>query len=157
MTKPLRHALTIISANRSRDSWFAGSIVISQFIKRFPNDIDIHHVDFAAFSDAVGKDCSSLVSAGFFIKAQKSFGSELEVAFSGVAGDFSLNWVLVLERPSKIVTDSRLGVRASISDVLAEKIEMCSDTANSKHKDDLLTIFEQVDSVAAEIRREVAC
>ncbi|MBB4232550.1 hypothetical protein [Rhizobium mongolense] len=147
----LRTALAAISSNRSKDSWLAGSSVLSQFIHRVPNDVDVHHVDIAAFANAVDKDCRSLADAGFLIASKQSTGSELEIVFSGSDGVLALNWVLVQERPSTIIDDPHLGTRASFSDVITQKIEMYSESLHSKHRDDLLALLEQSASMAAEI------
>ncbi|MEX2746109.1 hypothetical protein [Rhizobium mongolense] len=147
----LRTALAAISSNRSQDSWLAGSSVLSQFIQRVPNDVDIHHVDPAAFADAVDKDCRSLADLGFLIVSGQSTVSELEIVFSGLEGVLAMNWVLVQERPRAIIEDPHLGTRASFSDVIAQKIEMYSENLHSKHRDDLLALLEHSASMAAEI------
>ncbi|CDM60069.1 MULTISPECIES: hypothetical protein [Rhizobium] len=150
----LRIALAAISHNRSQDSWLAGSIVLSQFIQRVPNDIDIHHVNFSAFADAVDKDRRSLAEAGFLIASQQSSGAELEIVFFGLEGLLAVNWVVVHERPKAIIEDPHLGSRATFSDVIAQKIEMYRESLHSKHRDDLLALLEHSASMAAEISPE---
>ncbi|OWK24515.1 hypothetical protein AJ87_21470 [Rhizobium yanglingense] len=118
-----------------------------------PNDVDVHHVDPAAFADSVDKDCRSLADLGFLIVSQQSTVSELEIVFSGLEGILVMNWVLVEKRPRAIIDDPHFGTRASFSDVITRKIEMYSESLHSKHRDDLLALLEHSASMAAEITR----
>lgn len=147
----LRTALTAISPNRSQDSWIAGSSVLSHFIERVPNDIDIHHVSLAALEDAVDRDTRALAEVGFSIASRRTVDTDLEIVFFGSDGNLAIDWVLEQERPKAMIDDPLFGKRASYADVIARKIKMHLNDDHSKHRDDLLALLPHSASMAAEI------
>ncbi|RWP25750.1 MAG: hypothetical protein EOR01_02680 [Mesorhizobium sp.] len=151
MPELMRIALVAISRNRSKDSWVAGSSVLSQFIQRAPNDIDIHHVNLAAFNQAVDKDTRALADAGFSIATSRPADAELEIVFLRSNGTLAINWVLEQEQPTALINDPLFGTRASFADVIARKVEMHLENHHSKHRDDLLALLEHSASISAEM------
>ncbi|MBA1142304.1 MULTISPECIES: hypothetical protein [Mesorhizobium] len=147
----MRTALVAISPNRSKDSWVAGSSVLSQFIQRAPNDIDIHHVNLAAFAEAVDSDTRALADAGFSMARQRFADTELEIVFLRSNGTLAMNWVLEQEQPTALIGDPLFGTRASFADVIARKIKMHFEDHGSKHRDDLLALLKHSASIAAEM------
>ncbi|MER8672242.1 hypothetical protein NKH45_35200 [Mesorhizobium sp. M1156] len=155
MISDLMHTgFVAISPNRCKDSWVAGSSVLSQFIHRVPSDVDIHHVNLDAFTEAVDRDTRALAYAGFSIASQRPAGAELEIVFLRSNGTLALNWVLEEERPTALVDDPLLGTRASFADIIARKIEMYLEDHHSKHRDDLLALLDHSALMAPEISRD---
>lgn len=144
-------ALTAISSNRTQESWVAGSSVLAQFIDRVPNDIDIHHISSGAFAEAVEKDIKSLIEVGFSTVAHRQMETEFEVTFTRSGGTIAMNWVLEPKRPLAVVDDPLLGARASFADVITRKIEMYMKDRQSKHRNDLVSLFCQSAKLASEL------
>ncbi|MEZ2127910.1 MULTISPECIES: hypothetical protein [unclassified Sinorhizobium] len=147
----LQTALAAIAPNRSEESWIAGSTVIAHLIDRAPNDIDIHHVNPGAFDRAIEDDTRVLARNGFIVGAREESNSELEITFTGRDGAIGINWVLEPHRPASLIADPVIGMRASLADVVARKIEMYKQDHLAKHRGDLVALLRHPTAIAAEL------
>ncbi|NKN09588.1 hypothetical protein [Rhizobium laguerreae] len=137
----LNRVLKAMAPNRTVESWLAGSSVVASLLLRFPNDIDVHHVQRDAFDDAIRRDTETLVCLGFVAGDFSASEFELETRFVHPHGDIAVNWVLEPTRPQYLIADPKIGVRASYGTVIDRKIEMCKRDRLGKHRDDLLCLL----------------
>ncbi|MDK1494259.1 hypothetical protein QN219_30305 [Sinorhizobium sp. 7-81] len=147
----MRAALIAMAANRSDESWLAGSSVIAPFLERVPNDIDIHHLQQKAFDYAIERDTNELAGVGFVVTASKVSSTEHERTFAHAQGNVAVNWVLEAGPPPPLVLDPSLGVRANYAAIVARKIEMYKHDGLIKHREDLHCLLRNVPFVGAEL------
>lgn len=152
MTSELLHiVLKALAQNRTVESWLAGSSVIAPLLHRSPNDVDVHHVRREAFDDAIKRDTDVLVNLGFVAGTFGASELESERRFIHSQGDIVINWVLEPQRPSYLVADPGIGVRASYTAVIARKVEMYKQDRLEKHREDLLCLVRNETSLEAEV------
>lgn len=155
MSGVLCTALTAMAPNRSVESWLAGSSVIAHLLQRIPNDIDIHHLQQDAFEHAIEQDTNALTRLGFVATESNVSSSELERTFVHVQGTVKIDWVIEPERPTPLISDPSIGVRANYAAIVARKIEMYKHDRLAKHREDLLCLLRNEPSMETEL--DIAC
>ncbi|PCI04073.1 MAG: hypothetical protein COB78_06965 [Hyphomicrobiales bacterium] len=144
-TSLMDYALQTIAKNRSSSSWLAGSVVIRDLIQRQPQDVDIHHISAKAMLEAFEADKRLLLESGFCLGKEEHEEGEFQSAFEHSDGTVILNWVLEDHLPPDgLLIAHDLGACSNQTDVLARKVEMYLECGDPKHKNDLISVSENL-------------
>jgi hypothetical protein len=88
-----KQILTLISVNRSKDSWIAGGIPVARETKRFSNDIDIFGTD-QPIKDAYLADKATLERSGYGVYCRDPNGGwKIGATVTGSKESMRLEWV----------------------------------------------------------------
>ena len=133
-----RRALETLRPQRSQNSYFAGSLVVSSSLGRAPGDFDLHHHSWEDLETALAADRQALAGAGAEDLGLERLSREYQGRHRVVGEIVEINWVL--ETAPLLLAPRRhpqLGFALHPWDVIAKKLAMALEEDDPKHVVDL--------------------
>ncbi|MDR6820400.1 hypothetical protein J2X76_005597 [Neorhizobium sp. 2083] len=130
--------VSILAANRSPRSFFAGSAILAEHLGRRVGDLDIHCVSELDYVSSMEMDLATLEEHAIAAGPQSRQEMETEMTIVRDGETTAINWVMSGEpRICAPIVDLQFGWRVSLADVLLEKLLMAEGGDQIKHYDDL--------------------
>src|ERR1700727_3158811 len=92
LTKLQTHALRVLSAQRSPDSYIAGGVALNRAGPRFSGDIDIFQDSEERLMTAAEADGSALVEAGLKLSWGRVHTGKRQAQIEGLGETMQLEW-----------------------------------------------------------------
>ncbi len=130
--------ISVLAANRSPRSFFAGSAILAGHLGRRVGDIDIHCVSEPDYLSSMEMDLATLEQHAIAARPLSRQEMETEMTIVRDGETTAINWVMSGEpRICAPIADLKFGWRISLADALLEKLLMANGGDEIKHYDDL--------------------
>lgn len=144
LTKLQSHALRLLAAARSPDSYIAGDVAIHRQGPRFSGDIDIFQDTEQRLETAAQTDAKALTDAGLKFTWQKIVTGKREAEVEGLGERIRLEWVHDAFRFFPPQRDEVFGYVLHPVDLAANKASAAADRREPRDIVDLVTIHETI-------------
>jgi hypothetical protein len=145
LTKLQHHALSLLAAGRSLDSYVAGGIAINRDGPRFSRAIDIFQDSEERLATAAEADEASLIRAGLQFSWRKVQTGKRQAQVDGLGETMRLEWVADSDfRFFPAQRDELFGYVLHPADLATNKASAAADRREPRHVVDLVTIHENI-------------
>jgi hypothetical protein len=152
LTKLQTHALRILAAQRSPDSYIAGGVALNRAGPRFSGDIDIFQDSEDRLVTAAETDGAALVAAGLNLSWGKVQTGKRQAQIEGLGETMQLEWVADSDfRFFPAQQDELFGYVLHPVDLATNKASAAADRREPRDIVDLVTIHETILSLGAVI------
>jgi hypothetical protein len=145
LTKLQTHALRILAAQRSPDSYVAGGVALNRAGPRFSGDIDIFQDSEERLVTAAVTDGAALVAAGLNLSWGKVQTGKRQAQIEGLGETMQLEWVADSDfRFFPAQQDELFGYVLHPVDLATNKASAAADRRESRDIVDLVTIHQSI-------------
>jgi hypothetical protein len=145
LTKLQIHALRVLAAQRSPDSYVAGGVALNRAGPRFSGDIDIFQDSEERLVTAAEADGKSLVEAGLKLSWGKVHTGKRQAQIEGLGETMQLEWVADSDfRFFPAQQDELFGYVLHPVDLATNKASAAADRREPRDIVDLVTIHESI-------------
>ena len=145
LTKLQIHALRVLAAQRSPDSYVAGGVALNRVGPRFSGDIDIFQDSEERLVTAAEADGAALVEAGLNLSWGKVQTGKRQAQIEGLGETMQLEWVADSDfRFFPAQQDELFGYVLHPVDLATNKASAAADRRESRDIVDLVTIHETI-------------
>jgi hypothetical protein len=145
LTRLQTHALRVLAAQRSPDSYVAGGVALNRSGPRYSNDIDIFQDSEEGVVSAAEADAVALAAAGFSLSWGKLQIGRRQAQIQGLGESMLLEWVADSDfRFFPAQPDELFGYVLHPVDLATNKASAAADRREPRDIVDLVTIHEQV-------------
>ncbi len=145
LTELQSHALRILAAQRSPDSYIAGGVALNRDGPRFSSDIDIFQDSEERVSTAAESDAHALISAGLRLTWLKNQTGRRIALIEGLGENMQLEWVADSDfRFFPALRDDLFGYVLHPVDLAVNKAAAAADRRTPRDIVDLVTIHENI-------------
>src|SRR5580658_2571756 len=152
LTKLQIHALRVLAAQRSPDSYVAGGVALNRAGPRFSGDIDIFQDSEERLLTAAEADGAALVGAGLKLSWGNVHTGKRQAQIEGLGETMQLEWVADSDfRFFPAQQDELFGYVLHPVDLATNKASAAADRREPRDIVDLITIDENILSLGAVI------
>ena len=145
LTELQTHALRVLAAQRSPDSYVAGGVALNRSGPRFSRDIDIFQDSEERLVTAAEADGAALVEAGLDLSWGKFQTGKRQARIEGLGETMQLEWVADSDfRFFPTQPDELFGYVLHPVDLATNKASAAADRRESRDIVDLVTIHETI-------------
>jgi nucleotidyltransferase AbiEii toxin of type IV toxin-antitoxin system len=145
LTKLQSHALRVLAAGRSPDSYLAGGVALNRDGPRFSSDIDIFHDSEERLEAAAGTDARALTEAGLNLSWRRIQTGRRQAQVEGLGEVMQLEWVADSDfRFFPAQTDELFGYVLHPVDLATNKASAAADRREPRDVVDLVTIHDGI-------------
>ena len=145
LTKLQTHALRVLAAQRSPDSYVAGGVALNRSGPRFSRDIDIFQDSEERLVTAAEADGAALVEAGLNLSWGKVQTGKRQAQIEGLGETMQLEWVADSDfRFFPAQPDELFGYVLHPVDLATNKASAAADRRESRDMVDLVTIHQTI-------------
>jgi hypothetical protein len=145
LTKLQCHALRLLAAQRSPDSYIAGGIALNRDGPRFSSDIDIFQDSEERVSAAAESDAHALINAGLELTWLKTQTGRRSARIEGLGENMQLEWVADSDyRFFPAMRDELFGYVLHPVDLAVNKAAAAADRRTPRDIVDLVTIHASI-------------
>ncbi len=145
LTKLQSHALGVLAAGRSPDSYVAGGVAINREGPRYSGDIDIFHDSESRLAAAASADAEALTGAGLKLTWGRIQSGKRQAQIEGLGEAMQLEWVADSAfRFFPAQRDKLFGYVLHPADLATNKASAAADRREPRDIVDLLTIHENI-------------
>lgn len=145
LTKLQAHALHVLAAQRSPDSYIAGGVALNRDGPRFSSDIDIFQDSEERLAAAAAADGAALVAAGLKVLWGKAQTAKRQAQIEGLGETMQLEWVADSDfRFFPAQQDELFGYVLHPVDLATNKASAAADRREPRDVVDLVTIHESI-------------
>jgi hypothetical protein len=145
LTKLQTHALRVLAAQRSPDSYIAGGVALNRDGPRFSGDIDIFQDSEERLAAAAEADSAALVADGLKLSWGKAQTGKRQAQIEGLGETTQLEWVADSDfRFFPAQRDEMFGYVLHSADLATNKASAAADRREPRDVVDLVTIHESI-------------
>ena len=145
LTKLQSHALRILAAHRSPDSYIAGGVAINRDGPRFSNDIDIFQDSEDRMAAVADEDAAALQRDGLKLTQGRKRPGKREILIEGLGEKMALEWVVDSDyRFFPTLKDDAFGYVLHPVDLATNKAAAAADRREPRDIFDLVTVHETI-------------
>jgi hypothetical protein len=145
LTKLQTHALRVLAAQRSPDSYVAGGVALNRAGPRFSRDIDIFQDSEERLATAAEADGAALVEAGLKLSWGKVHTGKRQAQIEGLGETMQLEWVADSDfRFFPAQQDELFGYVLHPVDLATNKASAAADRREPRDIVDLVSIHESI-------------